>query len=358
MSLLYGALNINDAERVFLGTLGQQVVYDAVTEYFNRHNEDLQRSMAVFVDRQTTDHKLRYVLPGGGKMQKIGTKAAPGAVKRNGSWDVAFPLTGYGDSFAGDRVSMGYMTVQDLDAHLQTIAIRNVNSVRWEILHRILDNAQETFDDPLYGNLSIEPLANGDTVVYPPVIGSETEATEDHYLVSGYTAANISDTNNPYYTMQNDLVQHFGETQGNDNVVVMINPAQTAKTEDLTGFVALTDRFVQAGNDTATLFNLPAGVPGRIIGRVSGCWVAEWRWMPENYMVGVHLDAPKPLYERVDPAYTGLGTGLQLVNQSVDHPFEQWVYEHRFGFGAANRLNGVVMYLDSGESYTIPTSYD
>jgi hypothetical protein len=74
-------------------------------------------------------------------------------------------------------------------------------------------------------------------------------------------------------------------------------------------------------------------------------------------MLGLHLDAPKPLLVREDPAETNLGTGLQLVSQDEDTPFVASHYRHRFGMGVGNRLNGAVMELGTGGSYTVPSAY-
>jgi hypothetical protein len=252
---------------------------------------------------------------------------------------------------------MAYMTVGDLERHISTVVTMNVNTVRYETLKAIFSSSQDTFDDPLHGDLLVEPLANGDSVTYPPVIGSESQATDTHYLESGYAAASISDSNNPYVTIEAELVEHFGKSQGNDNVAVFINSAQKAKTEDLTDFVEVTDRFVIPGTQTARLTGLPMSHPGRVIGRTNGCWVIEWDWIPANYMVGIHLDADPPLKRRVDPANTGLSTGLQLVFEDMDFPFEAEYWDNRFGFGCGNRLNGVVMELGTGGTYTVPTAY-
>ena len=74
-------------------------------------------------------------------------------------------------------------------------------------------------------------------------------------------------------------------------------------------------------------------------------------------VVGIHLDAPKPIMQRVDPADTGLPRGLALVARDENYPFTSSFYSHRFGFGVGNRLNGVVMELGTGGSYTVPTAY-
>lgn len=357
MSGIFGALGLNDTDRVFVSTLGQRVVYDAVNQVLGDHNADLDAALSVFVDQTTADYKIRYKLPGGGRLQRIGSQSVPGAVKAYGSWDVAFPLEEWGASIAYDRVSFAYMTVQELDRHLDTVMIQDRNTVRYEVLKALFNNAQDTFVDPLWGSLSIEPLANNDSVVYPPVLGSETEAADMHYLESGYAASAISDTNNPFPTIRAELEEHFGTQTGGSNIVAWINNAQTAKVQALTDFDEVPDRFVRPGDDRDVPNGLPANTPGIIIGRVSGVWVAEWRWMPANYITAIHLDAPKPLYRRVDPADTNLPGGLTLVAESDTYPFTQSHYSHRFGFGAANRLNGVVFELGTGGTYTVPSGY-
>ena len=143
-------------------------------------------------------------------------------------------------------------------------------------------------------------------------------------------------------------------------IVVFINQAEAGVTMDLTDFVQVEDRFVRSGDNADVPVNLPT-VPGKIIGRMAGagaCWVSQWRWMPANYMLAVHTGIPAPLKMRVDPAATGLGRGLQLIQTDESFPWSSSFWRHRFGFGASNRLNGVVMELGTGGTYTVPTAYD
>lgn len=357
MSAIYGVLNINDTDRVFLNTIGQRVIYDAVNEVLRMHNEELVAATAVFVEGTTSDHKLRYKLPGGGRLQRRGGHAQSAAVKATGQWDVAFPLEEFGDQVAIDRVAYAYMTVQDLNRHLDTVLIRDINTRRYELLYALLNNSARTFADDQWGDLTIQPLANGDGTLYPPVAGSEGEATADYYIPSGYAAADISDTNDPIVTVVNTLEDRFGSVAGGSNIVVFISDAQAPAVQGLTNFVDVIDRNIQPGTQTALPVGMP-NVPGRIIGRHgSGAWVSEWRWIPAGYMLGVHLEAPAPLMERVDPDYTGLARGLQLVSESDVYPFEQSHYTDRFGFGVGNRLNGVVIQLTENGSYSPPAAY-
>jgi hypothetical protein len=102
--------------------------------------------------------------------------------------------------------------------------------------------------------------------------------------------------------------------------------------------------------------NVP-NVPGKVIGYCNGAWVSVWYWIPANYLVGVHLEAPAPLLMRVDPPDTGLGSGLQLVIEDQDYPFKVSHYRHRFGVGAGNRLNAVVLEFGTGGTYSVPGGY-
>lgn len=357
MSGIFGHLNLSDSDRVYNATQGQMAIFDAVQDYLARVNAEIAATAGVFIERTTSDHKLRYKLPGSGTLQRRGSDGRYGSVKGYGSWDVAFPLEDFGAQLSGNDVDMAYMTVAELDRHISTVAIQNANTVRFEILKSLLNNGQDTFVDPLWGSLSIEPLANGDSVTYPPVLGSSSEATDDHYLESGYAASSISDSNNPYITVRDELEEHFGQQMGNSNVAVFINTAQVTKTEALTDFDPVNDRFVIPGANTDTVTSMPNGLPGRVIGRTNGVWVVEWKWMPANYMFGIHLDAPKPLIRRIDPADTGLGDGLQLIAEDKQMPFSSSFWRHRFGFGVGNRLNGVSLELGTGGTYTVPTAY-
>ncbi len=359
MAGIFGHLNLSDSDRVYNSTVGQATVWQAVQDYVSRVNADIQAAMSVFVERTTSDHKLRYKLPGGGSLQRRGSDGRYGSVKVVGQWDVAFPLEDFGAQISGNDVDMAYMTVAELDRHVSTVVTQNVNTVRFELLKALLNKAQDSFTDPLWGALLIEPLANGDAVVYPPVLGSEIEAVEQHYIGTNYVAADISDTNNPFPVLVDELEEHFGVPATGSNIAAFINNAQSAKVKALSNFDPLEDRFLRPGAMADTLVNLPTGLPGTIIGRCDGCWVIEWRFMPANYMLGIHLDVPKPVLRRIDPSDTGLGDGLMLLTEAADEefPFSASFWRHRFGLGVGNRLNGVAYQFVASTTYTTPTDY-
>ena len=357
MANLFGALSLSDGDRVYSATAGQRAVYDIAMQYVAMQNAALQPVLDIFVGEETSDYKRRFKLPGSGRLQRIGANAAPGAIKANGEWDIALPLEDFGAAVAANRINRAYMTAAELSLHIDTVVMQNVNTVRYEMLKALFNSTAGTFVDELWGSLTIQRLANGDSVAYPPVQGSETEATDNHYLESGYAASGISDTNDPYVTIVDELEEHFGTPTGGSEIVVFINNAQRAKTQGLIEFTPVTDLHVVPGTSTATVTGLPT-LPGRTLGRHNaGVTVQEWRWIPANYMLAIHLGAPKPLIKRVDPPDTGLPSDLTLVAEDEEFPFKTSYWSHRFGFGVGNRLNGVVLELGTGGTYSVPSGY-
>jgi hypothetical protein len=361
MSQIYGILGLPDTDRSYVNTVGQSIVYDALQEALGQMNDELAAAEALFIGETTDDFKRRFKLPGGGYMQRRGRQGAPGSIKAVGEWDVAFPLEDFGDQIAIDDVSLAYMTLPQLNLHLDSVEIRNRNTLRREILTALFNPTNFSFVDEINGTLTVVPLANGDTVVYPPVLGSDTEATDNHYKETNYTVANISDTNDPLEDDINELEEHFGTPTGGSEIITFGGKTLCDKiSATLTDFVDIDDLHVDPGDNASEVIGLPEGssVPGKLRGRhTGGCWLVEWRAIPDNYSFSMHLSAGAPLVKRVDPADTGLGQGLQLVAVNEKYPLQGSFYRNRFGLGVGNRLNGVAREFATGGSYTVPTGF-
>jgi hypothetical protein len=254
---------------------------------------------------------------------------------------------------------MAYMSIAELDAHLDTIMIQDLNTIRWRILTSIFEDTNLTFTDPIHGSITVTRLANTDGTLFPPVLGSETEADDDHYAEPAYNVAAIADANNPVDTTVQEIAEHFGGVGSHGKNFVYFHGAdQTQYLAAITGYVALTDLFTSPGDQTATVAGYP-NVPGRIHGRLSGAWLSEWDgWIPDTYCICILLGVPAPLMQRVDPADTGLASGLHLVTTNDQYPFISSHYENRFGFGCGNRLSAAVLEISGGgATYTPPTAY-
>jgi hypothetical protein len=356
MGALLGSVGISDLDTTRINAIGQTVVYDASMALIANFNDQLLVSRRIFVGGSSDVWSTKYLQAGGGYLQPRGQQSETAAERVGGDWKVERPLYDFGTQLAVDDVTAAYLTVGDWERQLRGVFNRGTNTYRHQMLLALLNNTARTFNDKLHGTLSITPLANGDSVLYDPIEGATAAATEDHYLVSGYTGANISDTNNPIVTIVNELVEHFGRETGGSEVVVFIHPDNEAKITALATFDEVMDSRLILSANVNVPTNLP-DVPGVVIGRCNGAWVVVWRSVPTGYLIGVHLEADAPLYERIDPADTGLPTGLQLVATDMDYPFDMYHWRYRFGIGPANRLNGVVMQLKASGTYDIPTGY-
>jgi hypothetical protein len=358
MTTIFSGLNLADGDLVITKDIGQDVVYDVAQAYIDFHNQRLVQMLEVFVETVTEKYSLTYRLPGGGYMQRTESYSNPGTVRPQGKWSVAFPLTNDADRIGGDRIDWAYMTAMELQNLLDSVVNRNVNSTRYDILTALLDNTNDTFKDRSHGDLTIKPLANNDSDLYPPLEGAIADAAADHYLVSGYTSANISDTNNPFATSTRKLKQRFGGGSGGTNVVAFINDAQADKVEDLTDFRDVPDNFLVEGDDTDLTIAPPTNLPGEVIGRIrgrNGAWVSVWDSIPADYMLSIHMDAPAPLMQRRDISATGITQGLHLAAEDETEMLISSKFVNRRGYGVGNRLNGIVTQFKASGSYDVPT---
>jgi hypothetical protein len=359
MAEFYGILTRGDAARL-INEVGQRQVWDLAQKYLATYNAQFQQAQRFLVQATVTEPTLRYYLPGGGRMQRRGGLAPSHAIRTGGQWDAAFPIEEFGDQIAATRTTLAKMTVEKFNNVLESVRIRDMNTRRFEMLKAVLNNTARSFVDDDAGTLTIQPLANGDATLYPPLMGTEVETTIQSYASSGYAPAAISDANNPIRTIVTQLTARFGTSTTESNIAVMIHQDNASKVEDLTDFDEVNDRFIIAGANADRLTGMPVGVPGRLIGRCSGAWVFIWPSMPSNYMFGLDLDMPRPIMERVPQPGTGLVGGLQLITETADavnYPFDQSHFESHFGYGAGNRLNGYALFLDAGGAYVIPAAY-
>lgn len=365
MSEIYGVLGLDpdQSERRYLTTIGQQSIYDAVQETLRRYTDELRNFESLFVGETTTNHTERHYLTQTGRLQAMGfaPKVLPRERGVRGHYDVAYPLSEFGDGWGADRVTYAYMTMRDLDRHIDAVTGRDANTMANLIISAILDNRSWTFQDPIHGAITVQPLANGDDTLYPPPFGEDENATANHYMVSGYAPTSISDTNDPYPTLVDAIEHHKGTPTGGSPIVVLIARNLTRPTrENLTNFVPIQSYNIRPGDDVTTVIGLPSGrtLPStaKVIGAhaESAAYIAEWVRLPPGYMVAIHTGDRAPLKRRVDPADTGLSQNLHIISRNSEAPFESAYYAHRMGYGVGDRLGMVVMQVKASGSYDVP----
>lgn len=349
-----GILQIEDSENTRVNTVGQESVFDAIGEYTRMLNESLNRITGLFVERTTTKHQFKYRLPGNRELQTQGGMARAGEQKFKAEYKVELPIFQFGDAIGGTFIDMAYMTIADVDRQVAEIRLAAQRTLRKEVLKALFDNRNMTYDDLVFGALTIKPLANGESdVFFPPLAGTDDLTTANHYAESGFAVSAISDTNNPIALHAAALLNRF---PGEVDAMVFIAKNMTAKVKELTSFFEVGDPRVEKGGLADRLANIPGGVPGKVIGRAEEMWVVEWPDLPSNYSLSIAPSVEKPLQKRIDPPDTGLPGDLTLIKQSDLFPLEKSEWMWRFGMGAVNRLNGYILECGTGGTYTVPTS--
>lgn len=333
--------------------VGEGMIYDAVRESAEEHTRQLNALMSSMV-QPTADHKIKFSLPGTGTLQPLDEYGNPKPVRPSGNYNVAFPIQGGGTAWGTNRVTRALMTVEEANRLTWDAMRRDADWVKRHVLAALLDNASWTFDDPAYGDLTIQPLANGDTVTYVRTGGAAS--TDDHYLAQ---AASIDDSNNPFPTIYDELMEH---PSNSGPVVAYVASSLTDDIESLTAFTQISDPDIRPGLGVDTIegnvemFNdTVRGFGDGVLGKCNRCWVVEWRSLPDDYMIAQARGAGPVLGMREYDASEL--QGFFPEEYSPDGNLQEMRMIRYAGYGALNRVAALVQYIGGG-AYAIPSGYD
>jgi hypothetical protein len=351
-TVTYGFVGLEHLWGERVTTVGERVIYDAIRESAAEHTRQMNALLAGFVER-TTDHKLRYALPGTGTLQPLDEYGNPRPVRPSGHYDVAFPIQGGGDAWGNNRITRALMTVEEANRHTLDAMARDADWVRRHLLAAMFDNVAWTYDDPAYGNLTIEPVANGDTVTYTRRGGSAS--TDTHFLAQ---AAAIDDTTDPYDDIYDELMEH---PSNSGPIVVYIATSLKATTEALTAFVPIADPDIQYGTGVDQIAGAPGsyddsirGVGDAVLGKAHGCWIVEWSSLPSGYMIA-HARGGGPVLAMREYPATSL-QGFFPEEFSSDGNLKEMRMLRYAGFGTLNRVAALCYYVGGG-AWAIPSGY-
>lgn len=354
--VVYGFENLADVFDRRASQVGVGVVNAAIDQAVGEHREQMNAALDVFV-RPTTEGKTTYRQPIVTRNQPLDEHGRARPIKGGLSYDLAYPLEQSGNAWGFDYVAGQYMTVGEIN---DTVAGIISGDIRWmfdHLLAAMYDNTTWTYTDARLGTLTIQPLANGDTVTYHVFGGADTAATDDHFLAQ---AAAIADASNPYPTIFDELSEHPENGNGGE-VIAFIPTGLRATTEALATFHPVADGNVQRGANSDVLTgSLGVRHPGRLIGyEDSGVWIVEWRRLTANYIVAVHTGGAEPVGMRESEIDALRGfveiPGPGGVTRS-DYPWYERQWLRMAGFGAYNRVAAVV-YRIGNASYAIPTNF-
>jgi hypothetical protein len=321
------------------------------------HNQMTDQMLNLFV-RRTTDFKIRYTSPVAASLQPLDEAGRARPMKMAGFYDVAFPLFKAGIAWGMTREARIKATVRELNDRLALMFSADKKWLRMQILSRLFVNTNYTFGDPEFGNLTVLPLANGDSQVYLVRDGSDLgESSVQHFRAQ--TAAIGDETvtagvENPFPVIEEALTRRV---ENDGEVVVLAASNLETSIRGLTNFIEVADPDITQGITQDRLTgSLGTSVPGEVIGKSDRCWISIWDSLPSNYMIGLSTGGDRPLAMREHPEAEL--RGFQSVADRVDHPYFERHYERHAGFGAWNRVGALIYQVSGGDTtYDIPTGY-
>lgn len=349
--VLYGFYNRRDL-------LDQRVTDSNIPEFntaidatLAEHERQLRSMISLFAE-PTTMYKERYRNASQTRNQPLDENGKALPIKAAGYIDVAYPLHISGNAWGANYITRAKMKGSEVQAIVNTLMIGDARWMRDHLLAALFADDGWTFSDPAYGNLTVEGLANGDSVTYQIQSGADSSATDTHILAQ---ANAIDDSNNPFDNIYEELMEH---PENGGEVVAIIPTNLKASVEALTAYKPLKDPNIQVGQDTDVLTGtLGVAVPGQVIGYVNKVWIVEWKAMPSSYIIAACTDGDRALAMREEPEPELQGFKRVTDGTSpADHPFYESQYLRIAGFGGRNRVGAVVYRVGNG-SYAVPTNY-
>lgn len=351
----YGFVGLEELGRYRIDQIenGTGVVRDAIQrslDYNNRLNETFRSQLSV----DTLLAKEWYEMPGGGTLQDIDEHGNPLPRVQLSAYDVGFPIRGGGDATGNDRISRALMTVADANRATQMATLADK---RWHLnymMAAVLRNTEYAFLDrgrrtlPGAGQLTIKPLANGDTTQYVTNEGAGV-GVENHYQV---LVGAISSSNNPFPAIYEDLIEHF---DSDSEIDVYVAKNLVSAIELLPNFHEPRNPKVTYGSGISTVAEGQKGIGDKFVGEVEDCNIIRMNRLPDNYIFA-QVRNQKPLAYRQYPAASVQGLFQETHSPDGNH------LETRFlrygGYGVRNRVAGLCMQVGVAAgvtTYTAPT---
>jgi hypothetical protein len=348
--LLSGFLNLKDVLNQRVNAGGTTLIETVNTAYetsIREHNATLAFLFSLFVTR-LTKAQLRYKSPVAARLQSLDENGRAMPVKMAGYYTVGFPIKRAGIALGmNGRVMRAKMTVQDANDNLALMLSADNHWLRDQILAAVFTEDQYTFSDKDAGDLTILPIANGDSQVYLVRAGNEAGTTANHLRAQ----ATLDDSNAPFATIAADLRKRPENQSG--RVVTLIPANLQATVEGLTAFIPKQDTDIRPGSASDVLVGSePGGIPGEFIGKISNNYVFVWDALPDNYMVSVSTAGDRAIAMR-EYAEAEL-QGFSAWADRSDAPYFERQFDRFAGFAAYNRVN-IIVTLIGAASYNPPT---
>lgn len=356
-SVAYGFVGLQDIFNMRVAGSTAPRVWDAISDSLAEYNRILEGLLGTLSQR-TVVAMEQVELAGSGTLQPIDEWGNPKPVLPSGNYQVAYPIQGGGTAWGDNRISREFLTVEDMNRFTVDAMQRDKDWLLRHALAALLTNTTWSYDDksPVgngkgLGPITIQPLANNDSVVYGRTAGVPA-AADNHYLAQ---AAAISDAANPFPTIANELNEH-PSNRGDIAAYVASNLVQSIG--GLTEFVEVGDADILPPASAEQVRAVPAEVlgPGRkVLGKTrSGVWIVEMPTMPSDYLMAVSLGADPVLRQREYDAANVQGFFPEYHNEDGNRHITRMM--RYCGFGVRNRVAAVVMRIGNA-AYAIPSGF-
>ncbi len=352
---LYGFHNLADVKNEVVNDGLIPVVTDAVEAARVNYNRELDAAQGLFAE-VTTDYKERVKTASAARLQPLDENGRARPVKALGHFDVAYPIKKAGIA-EGNTYEAGVLrTVADVEQITTTLLIADSNWMMDQLLAAAYNNADWTYSDDRYGDLTIKPIANGDAATYHTVTTAGAGSTQSNLLAQ---AATLADATNGLNTLAKQLRKFPGQNGPGAQIISFLPTNLIDEAMGLAGFKDATDPNIQTGANTDILRTSGPGVPhpGILRGydKVSRTWIVEWERLADDYAIQVVTTGPRPLARR-EYADARL-RGFVRIGDRNDIPYFERQYGRWAGFGARNRTAmGVIRFGNA--SYAIPANYN
>lgn len=355
------------ANSVAYGFIGLQQLFDqradlvdvaqiqtAITETTRIHSQVIAELMSAVVVPETR-WQWRYDLPGAGTLQPLDEWGDPLPTMPAGYYDVALPIQRAGDAYGTNRETRALMTVGELEKKISDATRRDIDWMKRHLLAAWMTKTGWTYNDERWGDLSILPLANNDTVTY--LLQSGLVTTDNHYI--GQANA-IDNSNNPFPAIYTALAHH---PSNSGPYIAYCAPNLTTSIEALTALDEPTDSDVIYSTTSQRLnmsdaantnkYGPNSGFGEKLIGKANGVFVREWAAVPDSYIIWHAVGAAKPFGMRQQPVAELQGFFPEFFNVNGNLHLNKLI--RIAGFGALNRVAAGATYIGNA-TYANPAA--
>lgn len=355
--VVYGFQDLVDVFSQRVTTVGVSVVNEAVGQSFAAHQEQMNAMLALFTTK-TEQFQIQYSQDVVLRSQPLDEFGRPLPVKGGAKYTVAFPMGRSGNRLGWTYDAFQYVTVGEVNDKVRAIQLGDMRWLFDNVLASIFTNTTWTYYDEAHGDLTIQPLANGDAVVYGIVSGNDVGATDTHYMAQANAIGAGAD--NPFPAIYADLIEH---PENGTGPIIVFAPTNLVSTITALGtFTPVSDTNIRLGaNSDLLVGNLGVTVPGgdrMILGYEDArVWIVQYPRLPSNYLVAIATGGQPPLAMR-EPEPANL-KGFAEIPPEADpspYPYLHRTWVRRAGFGGWNRTAGLVYRIGNG-AYAIPTNY-